>query len=231
MDVFPSNFPCFSTCSVSAQLSQLLLAESSQTGALPPDWAKTSAQHKARNTTEVSQTVLKANFSLYRGSGKVSTLLRAQPEFLQAGQGCCAKEEHLTWVPAPAYSFPPRASSGSSLKGFDLWDKQNFTQADKSELLSAETVQLTPSSLEDMTRVGSDWREQSVLCCVSWAESHKSKTLFLEHLGLGDVFQQRCWCWMRQIRLQKVELSLSKERGQLATQPTGTFSESFSVPA
>lgn len=110
---------------------------------------------------------------------------------------------------------PPRASSGPSLQGFNLWDKQIFTQADKSALVSAETPQLTPGPLEDMTRAGCDWREQSVLCCV-WAEAHRSKTLFLEHLGLGDV------CSAKMLTLDETDqapegwaVSLQRERPAL----------------
>lgn len=75
----------------------------------------------------------------------------------------CSLALHAAQVPFPA---SPEAAWVLTLEDFNLCNKQNFTQADKS-LKSGETMKLILDPLQDMTKVDSDWREQCMLSCVS----------------------------------------------------------------
>lgn len=186
--VSPFNSPCFSTYSVFTRALTTPSGKKLSDVSTPP-WLSENiyvAQDSKNNwgvctnRKGLSKTdSTERKFSLYRSPRKDSLLCYCRQDSaavlkrsisLKAvpAPACLALHSLLRTTPVPFSPLQAKGSLDFSLKDFNLWDKHNFTQADKSGLVSGETMQLIPDSLKDMTRVGSDQREQCVLCHISW---------------------------------------------------------------
>lgn len=159
----PFQFPMFFLLTLSSpQLSQLLLAKSFQTCTSPwpsenIDVAQDPENHQgictSRKGSSVPDNTKSKIFSLQKpqegvhpaqGTARVTTVMsRRNISFKAAAAPARLVLQnllHTTPLLLPYLLCKPSGNLHFSLKDFNLWDKQSFTQADKSCLVSGETM-------------------------------------------------------------------------------------------
>lgn len=147
-------------------------------------------QHKTQKTIEDSEQIgrghlyWKENFLFTEGPGRLPScsglsLCYCRQISAAVSKGsislnsvvapaCLALRSLLRTTPVPFYSSAGQEAAWIFHSRILIYGINKTSPKQINHDVSGETMQLIPDSLKNMTRVGSDWREQCVLRHISW---------------------------------------------------------------